>query len=174
MIEGLTLYKLIVLYMLKLVGFPLTNAQLTGFLIDGGYADYFRSQQAVSELAEAGLVTAEKIRNISRYSMTEDGARTLECFLRDIPYAIRLETQEYLKQNSLEIKNENSVLADWTITDDGTCMVSCRVNEGSETLLLVSMNVVSEEAAEEACRRWSGASGEIYAFLIEKLLAPPS
>ena len=174
MIEGLTLYKLIVLYMLKLVDFPLTNTQLTGFLIDSDYADYFRSQQAVSELVEAELITAEKVRNISRYSLTEDGVRTLDCFLRDIPYAIRLEVQEYLKQHSLEIKNENSVLSDWTITDDGTCMVSCRVNEGSETLLSISMNVVSTEAAEEACRRWSGVSGEIYAFLVGKLLSPRS
>ena len=172
MVEGLTLYKLIVLYLLKLVDLPLTNTQLTEFLIDGGYADYFRSQQAVSELVEAGLISVEKIRNISRYHLAEDGAHTLECFLRDIPYAIRIEAQEYLKQHSIDIKNENSVLADWTITEDGTCMVTCRVQEGKETLLSVSMNVVSTEAAEELCRRWPDASGEIYAFLIEKLLTP--
>ena len=31
--ESLTLYKLIVLYMLEKVDFPLTNAQISGFII---------------------------------------------------------------------------------------------------------------------------------------------
>ena len=35
--ESLTLYKLIVLYMLEKVDFPLTNAQISGFILDKGY-----------------------------------------------------------------------------------------------------------------------------------------
>ena len=34
--ESLTLYKLIVLYMLEKVDFPLTNAQISGFILDKG------------------------------------------------------------------------------------------------------------------------------------------
>lgn len=48
--ESLTLYKLIVLYMLEKVDFPLTNAQISGFILDKGYTTYFHLQQALSEL----------------------------------------------------------------------------------------------------------------------------
>lgn len=34
MSEPLTLYKLIILYMLEKVDFPLTNAQISGFVLD--------------------------------------------------------------------------------------------------------------------------------------------
>ena len=37
MSEPLTLYKLIILYMLEKVDFPLTNAQISGFVLDKGY-----------------------------------------------------------------------------------------------------------------------------------------
>ena len=47
--ESLTLYKLIVLYMLEKVDFPLTNAQISGFILDKGYTTNFHLQQALSE-----------------------------------------------------------------------------------------------------------------------------
>ena len=50
MAEPLTLYKLIILYMLKKVAFPLTNAQISEFVLDQEYTTYFTLQQAISEL----------------------------------------------------------------------------------------------------------------------------
>ena len=41
MAEPLTLYKLIILYMLKKVDFPLTNAQISEFVLDQEYTTYF-------------------------------------------------------------------------------------------------------------------------------------
>ena len=52
MAEAFTLYKLIILYMLDKVDFPLTNSQISEFVLDKGYTDYFKLQQALSELAE--------------------------------------------------------------------------------------------------------------------------
>ena len=65
MAESLTLYKLIVLYMLEQVDFPLTNAQISGFILDKGYTNYFHLQQAISELTDSGLIRSETVRNAS-------------------------------------------------------------------------------------------------------------
>ena len=69
--ESLTLYKLIVLYMLEKVDFPLTNAQISGFILDKGYTTYFHLQQALSELTESELIHCETIR-ISRLQNPEN------------------------------------------------------------------------------------------------------
>ena len=45
--EALTLYKLIVLYMLNKVNFPLTNAQISEFVLGREYTTYFTLQEAV-------------------------------------------------------------------------------------------------------------------------------
>ena len=46
MAEAFTLYKLIILYMLDKVDFPLTNSQISEFVLDKGYTDYFKLQQS--------------------------------------------------------------------------------------------------------------------------------
>ena len=56
--EPMTLYKLMNLYMLKKVNFPLTNAQLTDFFLQHEYASYFTLQQALGELKDSGLIHA--------------------------------------------------------------------------------------------------------------------
>ena len=45
MSETQTLYKLIILYILNHVAFPLSNAQLSEFILDKEYTDYFTLQQ---------------------------------------------------------------------------------------------------------------------------------
>ena len=57
--DPMTLYKLMNLYMLKQVNFPLTNAQLTDFFLQHEYASYFTLQQALNELQESGLIRTE-------------------------------------------------------------------------------------------------------------------
>ena len=59
--KSFTLYKLIILYMLNEVDFPLTNSQISEFILDEGYTTYFKLQQALSELLESGFIREESI-----------------------------------------------------------------------------------------------------------------
>ena len=60
--DPITLYKLMILYMLDHVNFPLTNSQLTDFFLDHEYTTYFTLQQALNELLEAGYLKENKFR----------------------------------------------------------------------------------------------------------------
>lgn len=42
--------------MLNEVDFPLTNSQISEFILDEGYTTYFKLQQALSELLESGFI----------------------------------------------------------------------------------------------------------------------
>ena len=57
--EPMTRYKLMILYMLKQVNFPLTSAQLSNFFLDHEYTTYFTLNQALNELLEAKLLHVE-------------------------------------------------------------------------------------------------------------------
>lgn len=50
MADTLSLYKLIILKMLEQVEYPLTNSQITEFILDKEYTNYFTVQQALSEM----------------------------------------------------------------------------------------------------------------------------
>ena len=89
MAEASTLYKLVILYMLRKVTFPLTNAQITEFIVGKEYTDYFHVQEAINDLLDAKLISGERIRNTSQYHATIDGENTLEYFSYMISDAIK-------------------------------------------------------------------------------------
>ena len=72
-LESTTLYKLIILYMLNKVNFPLTNAQLIEFFSEKNYASYFTLQNVINELLNSHLISVEKIReaHFSHYFLSK-------------------------------------------------------------------------------------------------------
>ena len=97
--EPMTLYKLMNLYLLKQVNFPLTNAQLTSFFTEHDYTTYFTLQQALNELEDAGLIHKEASHSSTRYDITKEGEETLNFFGKNISPAIINDMDEYLKEN---------------------------------------------------------------------------
>lgn len=170
MADSLTLYKLMILYMLRKVSFPLTNSQITEFIVGQNYTDYFHVQEALHDLLDAGLISGEKIRNMSQFTETMDGERTLEYFSNEISYAIKKDIDEYLSENAFALRNESCTIADYTVTDDGGYAVRCRVKEGKDTLIDLTINVSTEEEAERVCSHWPDKSQEIYMDILTKLL----
>ncbi|HCA69642.1 MAG TPA: DUF4364 domain-containing protein, partial [Lachnospiraceae bacterium] len=63
--DTLMLYKLMILYILSRVNFPLTNAQLTVFILEKGYTNYFNIQQVISDLISDSFITVKTVRNSS-------------------------------------------------------------------------------------------------------------
>lgn len=58
--EAATLYKLMLLYLLNKVDFEMTNTQLTEFILEKKYTNYFQIQTALSELVEEDLCRNKK------------------------------------------------------------------------------------------------------------------
>ncbi len=169
MAEGLTLYKLIILYLLRKVNFPLSNTQITDFMTERDYTDYFHVQEAVNDLLDARLITAEKIRNMSQYTATMDGEKTLEYFTSEIPYGIKKDIDAYLRDKAFDLRNESCMIADYSLTDDGGYAVHCRVNEGREILIDLTINVTTEEEAEKVCSRWPSKAQDLYMTIMTRL-----
>lgn len=98
MSDTLTLYKLIILKMLSQIDSPLTNAQISDFILEKEYTNYFTIQQVLSEMKDSDLVTMSSSHNSSIYRITETGRDTLHYFGDKISDAICQDIQEYLKK----------------------------------------------------------------------------
>lgn len=170
MAEPLTLYKLIILYMLKKVNFPLTNGQLSDFILEQGYTTYFTLQQAISELKESELIRAETVRNTSQYYITDSGIETLEYFENKISQPILDDINRYLKKNRFRLRNEVSVVADYYKNTDGEYAVQCRVKEKHSDLIELTLTVPAKEQAVAICDHWKDKCQEIYAYLMKELM----
>ena len=168
--EPMTLYKLMNLYMLKQVNFPLTNAQLTDFFLQHEYASYFTLQQALNELQESGLIRTESTHNSTRYEITKEGEDTLSFFGKNISPAIVDDINQYLKENKFRLRNEVGNIADYYKSTNQDYIVHCEVREGKTPLIELNLSVPDKDQAEHMCARWKDSSQEIYSFVMKTMM----
>lgn len=164
------LYKLIILYILSRVDFPLTNAQLTAFILEKEYTNYFNIQRAISDLLEDEFISVKTIRNSSLYSITESGSKTLLFFDNLISSGIKEDIEKYLAENKYKLKEEVSTPADYTQIRKGEFSVRLSVIERDTPIIDLSVIVPTEEEASAICNNWSEKSSEVYAYLMSVLL----
>lgn len=170
MAETFTLYKLIILYMLNKVDFPLTTSQISEFILDEGYTTYFKLQEALAELAQSDLIRKEATHNRTLYHLTETGAETIHFFNKNLPPAIRRDIDEYLKAKQFDLKEEVSVKSDYYLGRDHEYEVRCRIEENGSNLIDLKLTVPTAQEAEAIANRWNAKSQEIYTLLLSKLL----
>lgn len=168
--EPLTLYKLIILYMLEQVDFPLTTAQISDFILEQGYTNYLTLQQALSELTEAGLVDTRTIRNRTRLTTTKEGAETLQFFGNRINDAIREDIAKYFKEKEISLRNEVSVTADYYKSTSGEYEVRMTAHEKDTLLVDLTLSVPEKDMAQKMCEKWEKKNQDIYQYLMTQLL----
>ena len=165
----LTLYKLIVLYMLSRVKFPMTTAQISDFVLEREYMSFLMLQQAISELTEKGMISGETIRNRTHLSITAEGRETLSFFQNRIHYAIRQEIDTYFRENEFVLRNEVSVLGDYRKSVSGEFEAHLVAKDGEERLVDLTLSVPTEELAAAICDNWQKKNVEIYQYLVGQL-----
>ena len=168
MTEPMTLYKLMVLYMLNQVQFPLTNSQMLGFFLDHEYTDYFTFQQAVNELVDTGLIVSESLHNSSHYTITESGEETISYFSSNISQAIISEIDTFLQENQVKLRNESGITSEY-YKSGHEYMVRCQVKEGRNLLFAVEISVPNKEQAIAVCNNWSRSSQDMYTYAVKSL-----
>ncbi|SHJ57279.1 DUF4364 family protein [Parasporobacterium paucivorans] len=169
-LDSLTLYKLIILYMLNKVDFPLTNSQVSEFFLEKGYTDYFTLQRALAGLLESGFISLENIRNTSYYHITPEGCDTLSFFGNKISTAIIDDVDIFLIENKYELRNEVGTVADYYKSTNQDYVVHCQVKEGKSTLIELNLSVPTKEQASYMCVNWKDASQEIYSHIMKSLM----
>lgn len=170
MSETVKLYKLIVLYMLEKLDFPLTNGQISEFILDKGYTNYFTLQQALSEMVEAGFVREETTHNRTLYHLTEEGLETIHFFKDNISPAIQKDVDQFLAEKQYDLKNEVSVKADYYQTSDLEYCVRCQIFENNTPLIDLTLSAPSKEAATTIANNWTRKNQEVYAQIMASLL----
>lgn len=165
----LTLYKLIILYMLDKVSFPLTNAQVLDFLLAHEYTNYITAQQVMSELVDADLILTTKHHNRTQLSLTKEGIDTLRFFENRIGDTIKKEIDAYLTEKEYSLRNEVSILADYYKATSGEYEVRLVAKDRDISLIDMTLSVPTLELAISICDNWQSKNQEVYQFITSKL-----
>lgn len=161
--------KLIILYMLDRVPFPLTKAQIFDFVLLHDYTDYLTLQQIMSELMDADMIMAKSMRNRTHLSLTEEGSQTLEMFRKRLSDETIHQIDEFLNSNELELRNEVSIQADYYKATSGEFEAHLVALDRGIAIADIKLSVPDVEIASQICDNWEKRNQEIYQMLVEKL-----
>ena len=168
--DSFTFNKLVVLYMLNRVTFPITVAQISDFLLEQEYTDFLTLQQVVNELKDAGLITSETARNRTYLTITVEGRETLQLFKTRISSIDRREIDTYFKKNAFSLRNEIAVQGKYYKSASGGFDTHLVIEEGDSRLIELTIPVPTEEMASNICDNWQKKNLEIYQYLTGQLL----
>ena len=171
--DALMLYKLIILYILDRMDFPITNTELTRFILEKEYCDYITINQILEELIEDEFVELEHSHNTYLYRITASGKETLSFFYTRISVAIRDEIDTYLSEKEYQLREMVSNTADYYEAKKNEFVVELRVVERDSELVHINLLVTSAAEADLICSRWKECSADIYGYLISTLAAAP-
>ncbi len=169
--QYLTLYKMIVLYMLKRCDVPLSKSQIYDFILEKEYTTFLTLQEVFSELAISELVKEKTVANRTYLEITPEGDETLSFFGNRINPAIKVEIDDFLRNNSMRLRNEASILADYQKTGDNEYTAHLIAKENGQNLVDIRLNVPTEEIAQSICDKWQEKNADIYQYLIEQLMS---
>lgn len=165
----ISLYKLMVLFLLEKAGFSLANTMITDCIVGKGYTTYFKLQEVLKELSSAGLIAERNEVHTTWYELTDEGRETLSYFDNEISPDIRRDLTAFLKKNGFALRSESGVTARYRWTSDRGYLVTLGASEGEEELIRIELPVDSEETAMHICENWKKKNAALYADLIHAL-----
>lgn len=167
--EGLLLYKLIILFMLDRTDYTMTNSMISDFIVGKEYTNVFNLHESLSELIDSDFISTDTIRDTIHYKITNSGEEALSYFENRLPYAIKQDILEYLKAEKINVKNESEIYADYYYNDANWYTVKCIIKDRRETLIDLKFDVPAKSQAECICNNWRAKSSSIYEYLINQL-----
>ncbi len=167
--DALTLYKLIVLYMLDRVDFPLTKAQIGDFILEKEYTNFMTLQTVIGELLDSKFVTAQSYRNRTHLKLTKEGHDAISFFEGDINPEIKEEIDAFFKKNSIKMRNEVSIISEYYKGTSGEYEAHLVAKDHGINILDMTMSVPIEETAASICDNWNKKNQEIYQYLVKHL-----
>ncbi|MBP5192407.1 MAG: DUF4364 family protein [Eubacterium sp.] len=168
--EGLMLYKLIILYMLDRIDeYTLTNSRISSFILDKGYTNLFNIHESLSELINEGFISVSTIRDTKHYKITNLGEEALLYFENRLSNSIKQEILDYFKAEKINLKNESEIYADYYYNENQEYTVECVIKERRDTLIDLKLNVTSKTLARSICDNWRAKSTDVYQYLINEL-----
>ena len=162
--------KILILYILDKVGKPISHNELLELVISISDMNYFYFQQFLLDLLEDNYVTTYKQENDDIYKLTPDGKNALDLTLDIIPGILKLMVDSRFKENFNTIKDEFSIVAEYTPITETNFSVKCRIIENNNTIFNLEAYAGSREQSKQIVKNWKANAIHIYPEILHALV----
>lgn len=162
--------KLLLLYILDKFGIPITNNQITEFVMEYELLNYFLLQQFLSELVDSSLIEYINNEDNYYYLITEKGKSTLKYFQDRLSDDLMDKINNSVEKRKKILLKETQVSASYIKKAKDDYIVELKVVENDIILIDLKLDVVSNKQAKLICDKWKKDAQDIYGEIINLLI----
>ncbi|SCG82612.1 hypothetical protein DW1_1013 [Proteiniborus sp. DW1] len=162
--------KLLILYILDNADIPMNNSEITQFLLENNYMNYFLAQQFISELVSSKFIEFSIKDGQEYYHLSNAGKDTLSFFNDRIPQTLKEEVIKRFQKKKEEMVKESQIIGNYYKKSESEYIVNLKVIEKDINLFSMSLNVVSNKQAKMICNNWKKNPHEIYKQIFDLLI----
>ena len=167
--EELAQNKLLLLYIIKTATYSFTKEDLTEFILEKDYMNYFFIQQYILELLESGFIKADN-QDEEKFMLLEKGSLALDYFESKIPETLKEELDEIFQKEEKIKKQETQVVSEYFEKENNQFNVNLKLVENEDILFSLYLNVGTLEQAESICKIWKDEPDSVYQGIINMFI----
>ncbi len=161
--------KLKLLYILNYINIPLTNIEITNYILENDYMDYFSLQQLLGSLCDSKFIKLTSKNGNEYYKVAEAGTAALDMFSEKLPEYFTNEVASNFSHLKKELKRQRELIGHYYKRKDDVYIVNLQVMENESVIFNLSINVPTDELAKNICKKWDSNPEEIFGSIIKTL-----
>lgn len=161
--------KLKLLYILNYINIPLTNIEITNYILENNFMDYFTLQQLLSDLCDSKFLKLNSKNGNEYYIISEAGSAALEMFSDKLPEYFTSEVDLNCSNLKKQLKRQRELIGHYYKKTEDVFIVTLQVMENEGVIFNLSVNVPTEDLAKNICKKWESNPEEIFGNIIKTL-----
>ena len=149
----LALSKLKLLYIFNQFSIPLTNVEITSFVLENNFMEYFLLQQILSDLRESKFIDIHSSNGHEYYFLTDEGINSINMFADMLPEYFINEVNSKFDNLQKDFKRRTELFGHYYRKSDNVYVVSFQVLDNRMVTFNLSINVPTEEMAKSICNK---------------------
>ena len=161
--------KVLLLYIIKKVGKPISHNELLELVTSIVEMNYFYFEQFLLDLIEDNYIEKYEQDNMEIYKITDDGKSTIDLTIDIIPGMLKLEVDSKFKKSLDTVKDKYSISAEYSPISDKSFSIRCKIIENTSVIFDLQADAGSAEQAKKIVENWNTNAVEIYPKILELL-----
>lgn len=168
--DELIQYKLLILYILCKMDTPLLNTDITQYILESDYMDYFSVQQLLTELVNSKFVEIITEDGSEYYRLSQAGIDTLKFFSDRIPSDLKESVDTSYKEKKSQIVLKSQIVAYYFKKAEKKYIIILKAIEKKSEIFTLTLDVPSKEQAHMICSNWKKNYNEVFMNIMGSLI----
>ena len=158
--------KLLLLYIFDKLGKPLTNTEITHFVLENDIMNYFMLHQFLVELQEAKFLMSREDGQAPSLYISQKGKDTLNYFINHIGSYLKERIDNLILDRASLPKNKPNILANYSQLEDGLYRVNLAITQDGNSLIDLKLKVDDIDRVREIQNKWLEEGHHLYHHIL--------